>query len=130
MKFPFFILVTLSLSLLFAGCDKNRLANDLEGYWTVTSWKYNGTEYMVDYIFTAAELKFQEYNFDEELGEMGAYFTATSSNSAQEGTYSVNQETSEVTIDYDGTINVYQITLDDDRLTLSNDMEVIIADRK
>ena len=130
-----FSAVLLMTAFLFTSCsDEVKLANDLEGEWKVTSYKFNGDEAIA--FFTQFDMEYKDYDKGASEGE----FTWTTTDAivgdteVQTGEYSINEDATKIDMTLDSTLVSLNIEIEDDVLSLDGTVDgeniIIKADKK
>lgn len=115
------VLLFALLTMAFANCKKDHkpsLSEELVGRWKVTSYTVDGTE-VKGPVVSNSDFKFKETS--ENKGEFvwNIYFTDGTSDSIA-GDYEVDEKTSEVTMDAEGEVHIFDMDLDGDELELGS----------
>jgi hypothetical protein len=124
------------LTLSLSACKKDKLANDLEGEWKVTSFTFDGEE-SIGVDINSFKMEYEDYDSDDQEGDFEWNFVysdgTTESNS---GEYEVDGDDKELTVTITNGISIsikFDIDLDDDKLELSGNIDgesvVIKAER-
>lgn len=126
--FPLFL--GLMLVFLMTSC-KEKLYNQLEGDWAVTSYKVDGVE-AIGVDLESFTIEFDDYDTDGEEGDYSWNFTYSDGTSeSYDGTYEVDTENNEVTFNFDAPFSGsydFEVEIDGDELTLQGDINGFAVD--
>ena len=120
-SFKTWAMVLLSVAAFgLTSCDNNDDTQDellkdaIVGTWNVTSYKVAGDEYMGQ-IFESATLEFEALTGNEGEFEQTVGFTDGESVSIV-GEYTVNNEASKITMNYDGDVVIAEVAINNGKL--------------
>lgn len=128
-------LFALMLTVSLTSC-KEKLYNQLEGDWNVTSWKIDGTEGFDEGVEEFI-IEFDDYDADAEEGDFSWKISYDDGSSESlSGTYEVDEEDKVVTFNFDNPLAAsydFDLDLDGDELSLEGNIDgsdfVIEAER-
>lgn len=119
----FYLLPLLLVALLGSSCSpENVTARRLEGDWDIASFRFDGTE-AIGAGISLATMEFEEYDGEEGDFNFVIIYEAGGTETFS-GDYSLNADGDELDLTYtDGTIESYDLTLEDDDLEMSGNFD-------